>query len=374
MRGYKMNLQSDVTVTREYGGYLPLELPKGQEYYRGEHVVALNSGRYAIVYALLDGGWERIYLPCYLCRTVETAIRRLAPHVDICYYHIDRQFLPMNVYPKERECILWVNYFGIQPETVIDQMTEIYKGHLILDHTQSFFSVPRDHVYQVYSCRKFFGVCDGSYVIGEGIRKRPLEQHYSSAYFAHLIQSHEHGTNHAYRLNKENEMRLNNCGMGLMSSLTRAILKGTDYFSVRDRRLANMKTLHGILGPYNELQIQALTPAMNYPFLCPDRSLRERLVASRIYVPQLWRETAENEASSQWEKYLSEHLCLLPVDQRYGEADMYTIGQTVLELIKEEQAVYETQFYYTMLSERTYDPAGDRRDRVQDEGTAGVCL
>ena len=50
-----MNLQSDVTVTREYGGYLPLELPKGQEYYRGEHVVALNSGRYAIVYALLDG-------------------------------------------------------------------------------------------------------------------------------------------------------------------------------------------------------------------------------------------------------------------------------------------------------------------------------
>lgn len=369
-----MNVQSESTVAKEYGGYLPLELPKGREYYRGDHVVALNSGRYAIVYALLDGGWNRIYLPYYLCRTVETAIRRLAPSVDICYYHIDRQFLPVDVHPEDGECILWVAYFGIQPEVVIDQVVQTYKGHLILDYTQSFFTPPRDEVYQVYSCRKFFGVCDGSYVIGRKFRERPLERHYSSEFFGHLIQSHEYGTNHAYTLNKENEKRLDGCGIELMSSLTRAVLRGTDYPFVRNRRLANMKTLHRILGPYNQLQIRTMAPAMNYPFLCADKSLRERLVSRRIYVPQLWKETAENEASSLWEKYLSECLCLLPVDQRYEEEDMCVIGQIVTELIKGEQIVYETQFYYTMLSERTYDSAGDRRDREQDERTAGVCL
>lgn len=323
---------------REYGGYLPLELPEGREFYHGDDVIALNSGRYAIIYALLDGGWDCIYLPYFLCSTVETAIRKHLPDVEIRFYHVDEQLLPVCVSPEENECLLWVNYFGVQPENVIDEIVRKYNGHLILDLTQSFFTAPRQDVYQVYSCRKFFGVCDGSYVIRNGIRKIPLEQHYSGSYSLHLTQSFEHGTNHSYALNKENENRLNACGMGSMSPLTKALLCAADYASVQKRRMENMKTLHQILGPYNQFPVHALTPAMNYPFLFPDASLRENLTAHRIYIPQFWRETAENADASPWEIYLAEHLCALPVDQRYGKEDMCEIGKMIMELIDERRS------------------------------------
>ena len=38
-------------MQREFGGYLPLELPHGQELYTGAGVLRLNCGRNAIVAA-----------------------------------------------------------------------------------------------------------------------------------------------------------------------------------------------------------------------------------------------------------------------------------------------------------------------------------
>ena len=43
-------------MQREFGGYLPLELPHGQELYTGAGVLRLNCGRNAIVAALRDAG------------------------------------------------------------------------------------------------------------------------------------------------------------------------------------------------------------------------------------------------------------------------------------------------------------------------------
>lgn len=37
---------------KEYGGYLPIELPLNEELYTGSDVMALNSGRYAIIMAI----------------------------------------------------------------------------------------------------------------------------------------------------------------------------------------------------------------------------------------------------------------------------------------------------------------------------------
>ena len=47
-------------MTKEYGGYLPIEFAQGTPYYKGEHIVALNSGRYAIAYALKHLKWKRL--------------------------------------------------------------------------------------------------------------------------------------------------------------------------------------------------------------------------------------------------------------------------------------------------------------------------
>ena len=94
-----------------------------------------------------------------------------------------------------------------------------------------------------------------------------------------------------------------------------------------------MAALHRILAPYNEFPVFRATPAMSYPFLWKDKQLKNALIQSKIYVPTLWTETLANPESSSWERYLSEYLCILPIDQRYDTSDMEYIGNTVLQLI-----------------------------------------
>lgn len=94
-----------------------------------------------------------------------------------------------------------------------------------------------------------------------------------------------------------------------------------------------MEVLHRMLKPYNQLSVKQPAPVMSYPFLCDKAGLRETLVKHKIYVPKLWEETARNEQASPWERFLSEQLCVLPVDQRYTGDDMNDIGNLVLQLL-----------------------------------------
>ena len=119
-----------------------------------------------------------------------------------------------------------------------------------------------------------------------------------------------------------------------MSILTSSILASVDYKSIQAIRIHNLATLHQILAPYNEFPVFRAAPAMSYPFLWKGLGLREILIQNKIYVPVLWHETLQNKNASLWEKYLSEHLCALPVDQRYDDSDMEYIGKTILKLLK----------------------------------------
>lgn len=321
-------------MMKEYGGYLPIEFASGTPYYSGEHVVALNSGRYAIAYALKQLKWDVIYLPFYICATVEETIRKELPQIQIRYYHINQQFLPESVSLKEKEGILWVNYFGIQPDQVIQDMIQQYDSRILIDNTQSFFSAPQKGVCQVYSCRKFFGVSDGAYAVGSQIQLQPIPVSTSSLYTSHLLQSYEYGTNYSYALNKENEERLGSCGIQAMSPLTSAMLSVINYEHVRQKRMENIKALHEVLAPVNEISLTEFRPALYYPFLYSSETLRKELIQKKIYVPQLWNETAENTQASAWEHHLSNCLCLLPIDQRYDTTDMEEIGKQVLSLVR----------------------------------------
>lgn len=320
-------------MKKEYGGYLPIEFASGTPYYSGDHVIALNSGRYAIAYALQALKWDAIYLPFYICSTVEETIRKELPQMQIRYYHIDKRFFPKDLTLQEHEGLLWVNYFGIQSQDAIEQMLNRYGSQLLIDNTQAFFSKPRQTVCQVYSCRKFFGVSDGAYAIGTPLSGQPTASSGSSLHAAHLLQSYEYGTNYSYALNKENEDRLGRCRIESMSPLTSAMLNTVDYSFVQQQRIQNMTVLHEILGKHNQIQLPEMTPALYYPFLFPDKTLRSRLIQQKIYIPQLWNETSENEAADPWERHLSDCLCPLPIDQRYDAADMHYIGNQILQLI-----------------------------------------
>lgn len=154
-------------MQREFGGYLPLELPHGQELYIGAGVLRLNCGRNAIVAALRDAGAKKVYLPYYNCNTVYDAVtaRRCGGALSVgrapsaCLSRAGRRRVAV-VCQLLRHCVGRPAGRGQAP---------LAAGNF--DNTQAFFSAPRMDAdsYNVYSCRKFVGVPDGAYLVHTGL-------------------------------------------------------------------------------------------------------------------------------------------------------------------------------------------------------------
>lgn len=60
------------------GGYIPLELSKGELYY--PDLIALNTGRNALEYVLRIRKYTTIYLPYYTCEVLLEPLRKLNVH------------------------------------------------------------------------------------------------------------------------------------------------------------------------------------------------------------------------------------------------------------------------------------------------------
>ena len=146
-------------MMEEYGGYLPFEFKDGNEYYQGEDVVALNCARNAIVYAVRDAQYSRLWIPFYMCGSVKQTLERY--HIPYAVYHMNEKLEPVDVCMDSGDGILYPHFFGVFTKEKIDAVIQRYQ-RVILDNTQAFFAKPDDRVYNVYSCRKFFGVSDGA--------------------------------------------------------------------------------------------------------------------------------------------------------------------------------------------------------------------
>ncbi len=316
---------------REYGGCLPLELKKlNTDYFPGFDYVALNSGRSAIAYAAIVGGFEKVYIPYYTCKTVEAGLK-LSNQIEICYYNIDENLMPIE--PEggfdDRALFVYTNYFGIM--THVQQMDIIAEhSHVLFDNTQGFFTKPMRGTYSAYSCRKFFGVPDGAFLVADKLPKLNLPTGHSSDNAEFLLKSIEDGPNAAYDISKENEEHINGEGLRYMSELTSAIMGGIDLQTVNDKRVANFNKLHQLLGDKNELSIKLENGApMVYPFLVDVDGVREHLVDNKIFVPRWWRWIEESKDTNEFEKHLSKHLVPIPITQIYNEEDMEYIAKIV---------------------------------------------
>jgi len=309
---------------KEMGGYLPLELRNGKEYYE-KNCIALNSARNAICLAVADGEYKKIYLPIYLCESIKNTLEQ--NEIRYQYYHIDEEFVPILTDESIREikqgkgCLLVVNYFGIFNKCKLRQLVDIY-NNVIIDNTQAFYQEPIEDAYNVYSCRKFFGVSDGAYLIKNGIKPYELSKDYSSQRMCHLFSSMEYGTNQEYKRFLACEADIENSKISEMSIITKAILKNVDYRDVADKRRINYMILDKALGKYNPFicQLEERVP-MIYPILVEDEELRETLIKNKIYVSQWWKWCIANGAN-EFEQKLSKYVIPLPLDQRYSTNDM----------------------------------------------------
>lgn len=320
---------------KSMGGFLPIELRKAKEFY-DDDAIRLNSARNAIVLSVLDGKYKKVYIPLYLCPSVADTLKKNG--IIFEYYNINSNLEPDSVEITADECILIVNYFGFMNEKRLYAIKRQYKN-IIIDNTQAFYMKPISGAYNVYSCRKFFGVSDGAYLIKNGIKKYKFPKDYSCYRGEYLLESLEKGTNVAYQHFLESEDNIASNEILEMSDLTKSILDGIDYEYIRQKRINNFNYLHKKLAGENTFSIPLdyeYCP-MIYPLVIYDDRLRKYLIENHIYVSQWWKFCIEHKQTNQIEKELSQYLLPLPIDQRYNIEDMDYLSQCILDYIRKER-------------------------------------
>ena len=331
----------------EFGGYLTIE--RGDNEYYSEkcykELIRFNAARYAIVYAVKVGGYKRVWLPYYLCRSVYDTLLRY--DVECVFYSLNADLEPVHGKLDKDEVIVIVNYYGIKGEDYYKKCCKKY-SNIIFDNTQAFFMKPiiEENIYNIYSPRKFVGVADGAYLISKCVDLsrnswyEDIETDSSTKRSRFIFEAVEEGTNMHYLDYLEAEKELERSTVRFMSPLTRHILSAIDYEQVKFRRKVNFKLAGDNLCEKNKLRFEDLDVVpMVYPFLVEKGSfIRKELVRKKVYIPQWWKWILEDERIkykiNDIEVELADNLVPIPIDQRYGKSEM----EELLGVVKEEMS------------------------------------
>lgn len=318
----------------EIGSFFELQLPGGREYYSGGGIARLNTGRAAIWHALRVLGCSTVWLPYYQCDTVQRFLLRQG--VRIKQYHIDDSFDPIDLRQAEGEAVVLVNYFGVMSSDRMETLASEYRN-VILDNAQAFFAKPIAHCMNVYSARKFIGVPDGAYVVGEGADRDTGEytQDFSSDTSLFLLQRIEYGCEgKAYAGKMENEKRIDASEVRRMSVLTRTLLDGTDYGRIEFKRRENFAAACALFDSRNCLDATRYWNAecvpMVYPLVMEEDGLLSKLLDAKHFQGRWWSYLAETMPEDTFESYLSRYLIPITIDQRYGRNELEYILEAIL--------------------------------------------
>ena len=311
----------------EIGSFLELQFEKGKEYYSGNSDIArLNSGRAAIYHAARVLGCSTVWLPYYQCDTVRDFLNRKG--IVVKYYHINTFMNPVDIEQKPDEAVLFVNYFGIMSQDRMKSLAKPYTN-VVIDNSQAFFCSPIENCMNVYSARKFVGVPDGAYVIGENANKyvEEYEKCYSSDTSLFLLQRIEYGCEgKTYESRMLNEHRIDTEDIMRMSDLTRTILDGTDYEYIKAKRQENFQTACQLFDFENCITPQYYadkdTVPMVYPLLIEDDSLLQKMLDNKHFQGHWWSYLLEEVDKECFEYWISRYVIPITIDQRYGEKEL----------------------------------------------------
>lgn len=318
----------------EIGSFIELQFPKGLEYYTGnENIARLNSGRSAIYHAARVMNCDTVWLPYYQCDTVRDFLKRKG--IKVKYYHIDQWLDPKGIKQKENEAVVFANYYGVMSQARMAALAVCY-DNVIIDNSQAFFCKPLNGCMNVYSARKFVGVPDGAYVIGKNAEKYvdEYEKCYSSDTALFLLQRHEYGCEgKTYESRMVNEHRIDKEDIMQMSDLTRAILDGTDYEYIKNKRKDNFKTACELFNSINciepQLHMDKDTIPMVYPLVVEDDSLLDKLLEHKHFQGHWWSYLLDELDKDSFEYWLSRYVIPITIDQRYGKVELEYIRNLI---------------------------------------------
>lgn len=311
----------------EIGSFLELQLPKGRELYNQTTDIArLNTGRMAIWHAFRITECKRMWIPIYQCDSIRETL--LKKGVEICYYHQDRDFNPMDIDAKNDDAVLLVNYYGIMSSERMAELAKPYK-HVIIDCAQAFFCKPVEGVIMVYSCRKFVGAPDGAYVVGMNAHKFADEypQCFSSDTAAFLLKRIEYGCEgKGYEARSLNENRIDEEDCMKMSVLTRVLMDAEDYKNNKRKRRENFAYAHQCLGNINKIDptryMDEETVPMVYPLVVEEDECIDRLFKAKHFQGHWWSYICEEQPEDSFEYWISRYVIPITIDQRYGREEI----------------------------------------------------
>lgn len=318
----------------EIGSFIELQFPKGREYYKGDKNIArLNSGRAAIYHAARVLGCDTVWLPYYQCDTVRDFLIR--KHINVKYYHINSWLDPQGITQEDNEAVVFVNYYGVMSQERMASLTAGYQN-VIVDNSQAFFCKPIEGCMNVYSARKFVGVPDGAYVIGENAEKNTSEYEkcYSSDTSLFLLQRIEYGCEgKTYQSRMINEHRIDSEDIMRMSALTRAILDGTDYEEIISKRKGNFETACKLFDEINCIDPKRYadneTVPMVYPLVVEDDGLLNKLLQNKHFQGHWWSYLLNEVDKDCFEYWLSRYIIPITIDQRYGEEELLHLKRLI---------------------------------------------
>lgn len=313
-------------MSNPIGGYFGLELNNSEHYHND--ALRLNTARNCFEYVLRIRHYKKVYIPYYTCEVMLEPINKLGLQYE--FYQIN-ELLEPTVLPllKSNESFLYTNYFGLK-QGCVKRLAANYGNQLIVDNSQAFFSKPIDGIDTFYSARKFFGVADGAYLYTDKKLYVKLEQDVSYERMSHLLKRADIGAEAGYKDFRENDDSLCNQDIKRMSKLTESILSSIDYKVISQKRRQNYAFLNDALGESNLIHLDMDEDAvpMVYPYLTKDLSMKQKLIENKIFVATYWPNVFNLMTPNDIEFKLANCLVCIPVDQRYGVADMERVLKT----------------------------------------------
>jgi len=311
------------------GGYFSLELPQCEEYHKD--AIRLNTGRNCLEYILRLRKYKKVYIPYYSCDVILEPFQKLG--ITYEYYHINIHLeLADDIQLKTGEALLYINYYGLK-QRYSEKLAQLYGKNLIVDNTQAFYALPIAGIDTFYSCRKFFGVPDGAYLYTDKMLDIELEQDKSYERMLSLTKRIDLSPEEGYQDFRDTSKALAGQPIKRMSKLTHRMMQSIDYDAAAWRRRVNYQMLHEALGKKNNIELTLGENAvpMVYPYLVPEKGLREKLIENKIFVARYWPNVLELATKDDIEYLLASQMLPLPIDQRYAEEDM----KKIVEIIKQ---------------------------------------
>jgi dTDP-4-amino-4,6-dideoxygalactose transaminase len=306
-----------------------------------QHHAAYANARSALAAVLKQRGRARVWLPAYACPSLaEGAHAVAAPRFYPISADLELESEDWATDVGADDAVVIVDYFGRPPGPAWRSLKQrLAEALWIEDRAQALDcrAAPLGDVV-LYSPRKLFGVGDGGLLFSREALPHPLCEGDDGLWAPEDARARDPG-GHApegWRPIFQAREAGAKVHSGAASARTLAALGSVPLAPASERRRANWRRLAEAL-PDHALWPVADPPfaPLAFPVLVEDAAAAARaLAAERIWAPRHWADPPSDPVGFPEAHWLAARCVSLPLDQRYGEAEMARMAEAVRRLVR----------------------------------------